>query len=116
MRFSKKIRENERLCDQLEIKTASAEAAKLFLHLEVFVCRILIPVDLHIRDVPLLGRGRLVDLDETLRRKWNMTLVISITATLLLGCCGIPDVLRALSSTCDKLLLHSNCAASLIGY
>lgn len=53
-------------CDQLEIKTVSAEAAELFLHLEVFVCRILVSVDLHVRDMPLLGCGRLIDLDETL--------------------------------------------------
>lgn len=44
-------------------------AAELFLHLKVFVCRILITVDLHIRNVSFLGRGRLIDLDEALRGK-----------------------------------------------
>lgn len=82
MRFSKKIRENERLCDQLEIKTANAEVTELFLHLEVFVCRILIPIDLHIRNVPLLRRSCLIDLDETLLRKWNMMLVVSLKELL----------------------------------
>jgi len=42
--------------------------AELFLHFEVFVRRILVTVDLHIRDVPFLGCGRLIDLDETLSR------------------------------------------------
>lgn len=54
-------------CDQLEIKTqVSAEAAELFLYLEVFICRILVPVDLHIRDMPLLRCSCLIDLDEAL--------------------------------------------------
>lgn len=71
MRFLKKRRENEyavatsfrnqNICD----KPLEA-AAELFLHLKVFVCRILVTVDLHIRDVSFLGRGRLIDLDEAL--------------------------------------------------
>lgn len=44
-------------------------AAKLFLHLKVFICRILITIDLHIRNVSFLGRGRLIDLDKALQKK-----------------------------------------------
>lgn len=59
-------RERIRDCDQLQKLKLCEATAELFLHLEVFVCRILVTVDLHIRDVPFLRRSCLVDLDETL--------------------------------------------------
>lgn len=38
----------------------------LLFYFEIFVCRILVSVDLHVGDVSLLRRGRLIDLDEAL--------------------------------------------------
>lgn len=68
--WRKYARTNTRLRPASEIKIfviILEAAAELFLHLEVFVCRILVTVDLHIRNVPFLGRGCLIDLDEALR-------------------------------------------------
>jgi len=72
MRFLKKIRENEyavAISFQKSKLWVSQVTTELFLHLEIFVCRILVTVDLHIRDMPLFGCGRLIDLDETLSQK-----------------------------------------------
>lgn len=63
-------------------------AAELFLHLKVFVCRILVTVDLHIRNVSFLGRGRLIDLDEALRGNGEMPVItLRCLLTCQLVCC-----------------------------
>lgn len=68
MRFLKEIRENE-YAIATSFRNENCEAtAELFLHLEVFVCRILVTVDLHIRDVPFFRRSCLIDFNETLRK------------------------------------------------
>lgn len=70
--WRKYARTNTRLRPASEIKIfviILEAAAELFLHLEVFVCRIFVTVDLHICNVSFLGRGCLIDLDEALRRK-----------------------------------------------
>lgn len=68
MRFLKEIRENE-YAIATSFRNENCEVTtELFLHLEIFVCRILVTVDLHIRDMPFFRRSCLIDFNETLRK------------------------------------------------